>query len=200
MDIVGAALLGVLNADVVVRVAVEDELQGVLRDHPVPEALDGDGQVATAAVEARRHVGTAGPVDEVDVSGRLIGGCIETLTPIAGAPFGDVARFGEQHAAAGLLVYLEAADAGSFDVARSLHGFRLHGWFDHARAVLIGRTRAPGHQELSQHEAVLDALGMLNIPIVVDVDCGYVPPFMPIVAMGRLVGGDGRWQSTQTFC
>ncbi|MGI8417665.1 MAG: S66 family peptidase [Nakamurella sp.] len=146
--------------------------------------------------------GLAGPADEVDVTGRLIGGCIETLTPVAGAPFGDVAEFGEQHADDGLLVYLEAADAGSFDVARALHGFRLHGWFDHARAVLIGRTRGPGHAALSQHGAVRDALGMLNIPIVVDVDCGHVPPYMPIVngAMGRLVGAGTRWQLTETFC
>ena len=44
-------------------------------------------------------------------TGRLIGGCIETLCNLAGTPYGDVAAFGRQHAEDGLIVYLEAADA-----------------------------------------------------------------------------------------
>ena len=48
--------------------------------------------------------------------------------------------------------------------AATLHGMRLAGWFDHARAVLVGRTPAPDADGLTQHEAVADALGGLGDP------------------------------------
>ena len=41
-------------------------------------------------------------------SGRLVGGCIEVLSPLNGTPFADVAAYGREHAEDGLVVYLEA--------------------------------------------------------------------------------------------
>jgi len=116
--------------------------------------------------------------DDVAASGRLIGGCIETLANVAGTPFGDISSL---RAPEGLLVYLEAYGMGAFTICRNLHGMRLAGFFTGANAVLIGRTRAPGNPSMSQHEAVLDALGSLGVPIIADVECGHSVPFMPIV-------------------
>lgn len=115
------------------------------------------------------------------VTGRLIGGCVETIGTLAGTPYGDVCAFGRAHAADGLIVYLEAAGDDAATICRTLHGLRLAGWFDDARAVLIGRTNAPDHPQLSQREAVLDALGRLGVPIVFDMEIGHVPPHLPLV-------------------
>lgn len=117
--------------------------------------------------------------DRVDVTGRLIGGCLETMGAIAGTPYGDVAAFGREHGP--LLVYVEAAEGSAFDTCRSLHGLRLAGWFEHAAAVLVGRTRAPDSDGFTQRDAVTDALGMLDVPIVVDLEIGHVPPHLPLV-------------------
>ena len=46
----------------------------------------------------------------VEVEGRLIGGCIETMCNLAGTTFGDVASFARAAAPEGLLVYVEAAE------------------------------------------------------------------------------------------
>lgn len=119
--------------------------------------------------------------DSLEVSGRLVGGCIETVANLAGTPYGDVAAFGEEHADEGLIVYLEAAEDGALSICRNLHGLRLAGWFDHARAILIGRTRAPDATGMTQQEAVLDALGRLGLPIVFDLEIGHVPPHLPLV-------------------
>ena len=82
----------------------------------------------------------AGPID---VTGRLVGGCIDVLGPLAGTAYGDVAAFGREHADVGLVVYLEASDDEAFTICRLLHAMRYAGWFEHARAVLVGRPRHP---------------------------------------------------------
>ena len=79
----------------------------------------------------------------VDVTGRLVGGCLEILTALAGTPYGDVGGFGRAHADEGLIVFVEACEYPAYDIARILHGLRLAGWFDDADAVLVGRTHAP---------------------------------------------------------
>ena len=95
-----------------------------------------------------------------------------------GTPYGDVPAYGRAHADEGLLVYLEACEHGAYDVARELHGLRLAGWFDHASGVLIGRTPAPDAEKMTQHEAVADALGMLDVPVILDADIGHTQPFL----------------------
>ncbi len=119
--------------------------------------------------------------EEVETSGRLIGGCLETIANLAGTPFGDVPAFGRAYADDGLILYLEAAEAPALEVCRRLHGLRLAGWFEHATAILIGRTAAPDSDGLSQRDAVLDALADLDVPLVLDVECGHVPPHLPLV-------------------
>ena len=46
-----------------------------------------------------------------------------------------------------------------------------------------------------------DALGGLGIPVVLDVECGHVPPQMPFVngALGRVVVDGARQEVTQTL-
>jgi muramoyltetrapeptide carboxypeptidase len=137
----------------------------------------------------------------VDVKGRLIGGCIETMRHIAGTPYGDIASFQRDRAPDGLIVYVEAADDDAYAICRSLHGMRLAGFFAGAGAVLVGRTLAPDSNTLTQREAVLDAIGRLGVPIIADVGCGHVPPYLPIVngAIGHLQLSAGVASLTQSL-
>ena len=153
---------------------------GALRQHASRLAKVG-GWSSDPRVTRHRFAATSGwhridGTGDVDVSGRLIGGCIETVSRIAGTPFGAVANLDGPH-----LVYLEAAEENAFSICRALHGMRLAGFFDHATAVMIGRTSAPDSPTLTQDEAVLDALGALGIPIVAGVDVGHVPPQAQLV-------------------
>jgi muramoyltetrapeptide carboxypeptidase len=109
--------------------------------------------------------------------GRLIGGCIETVSVLAGTPFGDVAPL----AGDGLIVYVEASEQPALDIARGLWRMRLAGWFDAATAVLVGRTHAPASGGFTQDDAVRSALAGTGVPVVADVDCGHVPPQLALV-------------------
>lgn len=118
--------------------------------------------------------------DEASFAGPLVGGCLEVLSPLAASSYGDVpgwARLQEQPP----VLLLEAAEGNAFETARVLHGLRLAGWFERCAGVLVGRTPAPDAPSLTQHEAVRDALGDLEVPVVLDVDFGHQQPMMPLV-------------------
>jgi len=139
--------------------------------------------------------------DDLTVEGRLVGGCLETVANLAGTPYGSITQFAETHAPGGTLVYLEACEVNAFEVGRRLHGMRLAGWFDHANGVLIGRTQAPDAAGYTQVDAVRDALGPLGIPVVMDVDCGHVPPHLALVngASATVTRADGEWSLRQVL-
>lgn len=95
---------------------------------------------------------------DVDVTGRLIGGCIETQCNFAGSLFADVAQFAGSEPG-GLIAYVEASGDDAGTICRNLHGMRLRGYLTGGNAVLVGRTRASSSGTLTQHDALLDALG-----------------------------------------
>lgn len=119
---------------------------------------------------------------EVHARGRLVGGCLETLGPLAATPYADLpAAFAGEP----LLVYLEVAEWGPAAVARQLWALRLAGWFDRASAVLLGRPAGPDDARFSQADAVAEALGDLPVPVVIGVDIGHVPPQLALVNGAR---------------
>jgi len=137
----------------------------------------------------------AGPVR---ARGRLLGGCIETTSILAGTPYGDAAAHAGDD---GLLLHLEAGGDGATDIARDLWRMRLAGWFDVASAVLVGRTTAPAAGSFTQRDAVRSALAGLDVPVVLDIDCGHPPPHLTLVqgAAAELVvdPGTGERRLTQ---
>lgn len=138
--------------------------------------------------------------EAVSVTGRLIGGCIETLVNLAGTPYLDTRSLREGRSGSSI-VYVEASSVDATTICRHLHGMRLAGFFDGAAAILVGRTGAPDSPTLTQTEAVLDALGMLGVPIIGNVECGHVPPQLPIVngAQGHLVFNEKDQYLEQTL-
>lgn len=139
--------------------------------------------------------------ESVTATGRLIGGCLETIAMLPGTAFGDVPAFAKSAGADGLIVYLEAAESSALSVARYLLHLRLAGWFDNASAIMIGRTNAPDSGSFTQLDALHKAFDDLDIPVVYDVDCGHVPPHLSIVngALGKLTVGDGSARLEQTL-
>jgi len=140
------------------------------------------------------------PLDEsvcsVSATGRLIGGCLETVAMLPGTRYGDLAGFARAYAPEGLIVYLEVAESEAFVAARMFHHLVLAGWFDAANAVLIGRSGGGSSGSFTQLDAVRHALGGLGVPVLHDLDLGHVPPQLALVngalATVELTGSTGR--------
>ena len=116
-------------------------------------------------------------------SGRLIGGCLDCLVNLAGTVYDRVADFNARYADDGIVWFLEACDLNVFAIRRAVWELKHAGWFDHAKGFLIGRPLCFGQEMmgLDQYRAVTDILQDLNVPVIMDVDLGHLPPMMPLI-------------------
>lgn len=135
----------------------------------------------TQPTEWKNLNGTASPVS---FQGRLIGGCLDVISRLAGTAFGNLPLFQQQNNEQGIILYFENVEMRPCELTRALFSLRLQGWFDHVNGILIGRSAAPDTGTPDQQnyvDALKDALGDLNIPIVYDMDIGHIPPQISIV-------------------
>jgi len=136
-----------------------------------------DPEVSAQVLPRPTRWRTLGDREVGTLRGRLLGGCLETVSMLPGTPYGNLDAFARDD----LLVYLEVAEADAFTAARMLHHLRLAGWFDRATGVLVGRTSAPGSRGFSHLDALRHALGPLDVPVLYDLDIGHVPPQLALV-------------------
>ncbi|MBO4411749.1 MAG: LD-carboxypeptidase [Lachnospiraceae bacterium] len=122
--------------------------------------------------------------DGTPLQGRLLGGCLDCLINLCGTRFDRVREFTERYKNDGILWFLEACDLNVFSIRRALWELREAGWFTTARGFLIGRPLVMGQEflGLDQYEAVLGILEDFNVPILMDLDIGHLPPMMPLVS------------------
>jgi muramoyltetrapeptide carboxypeptidase LdcA involved in peptidoglycan recycling len=128
--------------------------------------------------------------------GRLIGGCVDSISRLSGTPYGALPAFSSSHSDDGVIVFLENAELRAFEFARALHGLRLAGWFEEVSGVLFGRDAAAGsnHASFTSHDAIDSALGDLPCPVILDVDIGHVGPQWSLVqgAKGVVEWSNGK--------
>lgn len=120
----------------------------------------------------------------VSFSGRLIGGCLDSLINLAGTPWGDAAAFAEKYASDGIIWFVEACDLLTMGIRRALWQLRSAGWFRHVSGFIVGRPYEIDDRFGSEgpQEAVLAALGDLGVPVILDADLGHLPPSMPLIS------------------
>lgn len=143
--------------------------------------------------------------EPLTLQGRLIGGCLDTVSRLAGTRFGDVPGFIRGHGQDGVLLYLENCEQNPCEMLRTFVSLTLHGWFDGVAGVLLGRSSAPevtDANRLDHLRATREALGGLPCPVLVDVDIGHRQPQFTLVngalATCRFDAGSGWLSQTWT--
>jgi len=135
------------------------------------------------------------PVERVPVfRGRLLGGCMDCLVNLTGTRFDGTKDFVENYREDGIIWFLEACDLNVFAIRRAMWQMEEAGWFRHVKGFLVGRPRnGETMMGLDAYHAVLEVAGRKNVPVVMDVDLGHLPPMMPLV-VGSLaeVTADGN--------
>ncbi len=143
------------------------------------------------------------PEDELIVSGRLLGGCMDVIAALVGTPWTPVNDFVQQYGVQdGMIWYLESCEMNAGAIYRHLWQMQQAGWFQHTKAVLIGRPA--GYEPLQEFE-LIDALHIvfdeLQIPVVYGVDIGHIPPQLTLIngALAQVHVQDGIGSVTQTL-
>lgn len=121
--------------------------------------------------------------DTITMQGRLLGGCMDCLVNLLGTRFDQTADFIERYKEDGIIWFLEACELNVFSIRRAMWQMEEAGWFKHVKGFLIGRPMNYGQEMmgLDAYQAVLEVAGRKNVPVIMDVDLGHLPPMMPII-------------------
>ncbi len=123
------------------------------------------------------------PDQDVQMQGRLIGGCMDCLVNLLGTEFDHVKEFNERYREDGMIWFLESCDLNIMAIRRAIWQMKHAGWFSHVKGFLIGRPLCFGTEMfgIDQYRAVTDLLAEYQVPIIMDLDIGHLSPMMPIV-------------------
>ena len=143
----------------------------------------------TEPVVLRNYIcenGVATQVDadtEIMLEGRLIGGCMDILLMYPGTPYDKVKQFNEKYKEDGFIWFMESCDLNLMSIRRALWQLKQAGWFEHLKGFLIGRPLQYGEEAfgIDQFRAVTDVLAEYNVPIIMDLDLGHLPPSIPMI-------------------
>lgn len=144
--------------------------------------------------------------EPLEMEGCLVGGCLDSVARLSGTPWADVRAWrGALGEGERPLWFFEVAELPPFELARTLHGLRLAGWFDDAAGVLLGRSAVSAEVarggEFTEADALERALGVLPCPVLLDLDIGHVAPQWSMVqgALGRIEWRDRQAILSQTL-
>ncbi len=117
-------------------------------------------------------------------SGRMIGGCLDVLAGLCGTAYDSVRAFNEKYASDGIVWFLESCELGPVGIRRVMWQLENAGWFEKAKGFLIGRPYTFGREEFGMDHiaAYTGALEGHDVPILMDLDIGHLPPMMPIIS------------------
>lgn len=132
---------------------------------------------------------------DVDVSGRIIGGCIDVLKDIIGTKFDSTDEFLKRYEDDGIIWYFDNYAQDSIQFYRTLLQFKEAGWFKNTKAILVGRVMFPSKEfGLDYQDVLRRAFEGMNIPVVYNMDIGHVVPKMTIIngAICHVISKNGK--------
>lgn len=121
--------------------------------------------------------------EAADFEGRLVGGCLDCLSNLAGTKYDGVAEFAEKYKRDGIIWFLEACDLNVLAIRRAMWQLDRSGWFKYVKGFVIGRPYCGDESimGLDKYEAVLAVIRKYNVPVIMDADIGHLAPMMPLV-------------------
>lgn len=136
----------------------------------------------TEPLAIKTFIGKKEWTEEVSFTGRLIGGCLDCLVTLLGTRFDKTQEFVEKYKEDGFIWFLEACDLNVFSIRRAMWQMQEAGWLKYVKGFLIGRPMNGGEMiNLNHIDAFLEIAGKYNVPVLMDIDLGHLPPAMPLI-------------------
>ncbi len=120
---------------------------------------------------------------KVDITGRIIGGCLDSISELAGTKYDGIKEFNEKYKEDGILWYFDNCELSMEELIRTLWKLNELNYFKYAKGVIFGRFGYPHTFCSYDTKTCLEdsVLKDLNIPIIYDADISHKSPCLPIV-------------------
>ena len=118
---------------------------------------------------------------EVDITGRIIGGCLDCLKDLIGTSYDYTKEFIEKYKKDGIIWYFDIFEPSAEVVYRTLFQMKEAGWFKYIKGIIVGRVAFPKH--FNENFTYQEALKRMfpELPIIFNADIGHIPPKMTII-------------------
>lgn len=118
---------------------------------------------------------------EVDIEGRIIGGCFEVIQNHLGTSFDYSKDFVERYKEDGIIWYFDIFACSPLDFYLGLLKMKYMGLFKYCKGVIVGRVGIPNiiDKKFDYIKAANKALG--SIPHILEADIGHTNPFITII-------------------
>ena len=116
----------------------------------------------------------------VDESGILIGGCIDSLKDVIGTKFDKTKEFIDKYKDKGIIWYFDIFSMTSEGLYNTLVQFRNAGWFDNCKAILFSKVCIPNtYADMTYEELIEKAIP--DIKVIYKFDVGHVKPSFTMI-------------------
>ncbi len=115
---------------------------------------------------------------EVDITGRIIGGCFECLRNLLGTEYDATTSFIEKYKDDGIIFYFDIFSTEATEFYLTMLQMKAAGWFKYLKGVVVGRVLFPTEYAMTYKEALTEAF---DVPVIFNADIGHVYPKMTII-------------------
>ena len=119
--------------------------------------------------------------EEIELKGRLIGGCVECIEKLIGTKFDHTSQFLERYKDDGIIWYFDIFNMSSYNFYLTLLQFENAGWFRHCKGVLIGRIAFPNVEDKKLDYIKAADKVLKKIPHICEMDIGHTDPSMTLI-------------------
>ena len=132
---------------------------------------------------------------EIIIRGRALGGCLDCIDTLIGTKYDLVADYIKRYKKDGILWFLECFEMNTPQFQRILWKMKNAGYFKNCNGIIFGRPFIMREDYgITANQAIIDAIGELNIPIITEADLGHIPPQLAMIsgAILKVASKDGK--------
>lgn len=119
--------------------------------------------------------------EKIEIKGRALGGCLDCVETLIGTEFDKVKEYVEKYKNDGIVWFLECYEMNTPLLQRILWKMKHAGYFKYCKGIVFGRSLMMREDyDVSEEQAILDAIGDLDLPVITGADIGHVPPQLAI--------------------
>lgn len=136
-----------------------------------------------------------GGEDKIEISGRLLGGCLDVISFLIGTKYDGTESFVNKYAEDGILWVLESFNMEDVVLITHLWQMKERGYFKNARGFVFGRPLMYNTWIEQPYEtAVMSVLGDLDVPVIFDADIGHKGPQFSVImgAKAKITSESGK--------